>query len=99
MLQAIYQRPRSITLATAEAAEPGSGEVRIDVAYTGVCGTDLHIWHDQHRYWPPVVLGHEYTGRISAVGAGTTGWPVGEYKVYLSINGQVATSVTFTVAK
>jgi L-iditol 2-dehydrogenase len=58
--------------------KPEPGWVVVDVAACGICGTDLHIWHDQHRYWPPVVLGHEYVGRISAVGDGTRTWQPGE---------------------
>lgn len=60
--------------------EPQSkpGWVIADVAACGICGTDLHIWHDQHKYWPPVVLGHEYTGRVTAVGDGIEGWQAGD---------------------
>jgi L-iditol 2-dehydrogenase len=57
-------------------AEPGW--VVADVTACGICGTDLHIQHDQHKYWPPVVLGHEYTGRISAIGNGVAGWRPGD---------------------
>jgi len=42
--------------------------VLIKVKAAGVCGTDLHIWHDQYPYWPPVVLGHEFSGEIVEVG-------------------------------
>jgi L-iditol 2-dehydrogenase len=44
--------------------------VTIDVAYAGICGTDVHILHDAHPYWPPVTLGHELTGTIAATGDG-----------------------------
>jgi L-iditol 2-dehydrogenase len=57
---------------------PRPGWVVVNVTACGVCGTDLHIWHDQHKYWPPVVLGHEYTGRISQVGDGVAGWLPGD---------------------
>lgn len=60
--------------------EPASrpGWVVVDVAACGICGTDLHIWHDAHKYWPPVVLGHEYTGRIARVGPGAGDWRPGD---------------------
>ncbi|MDD2709190.1 MAG: alcohol dehydrogenase catalytic domain-containing protein [Verrucomicrobiae bacterium] len=48
---------------------PGPGEVKIEVAACGVCGTDLHVWHDQFPYWPPVILGHEFAGTIVELGA------------------------------
>ena len=57
-------------------ADPGW--VVADVIACGVCGTDLHIIDDEHKYWPPVVLGHEYVVRIRAVGEGVTRFAVGD---------------------
>lgn len=48
---------------------PGLGEALVEVAAAGICGTDLHIFHDEFRSNPPVVLGHEVAGRVVAVGA------------------------------
>lgn len=56
----------------------GAGQVVVDVDACGVCGTDLHVLHDEHKNWPPVVLGHEYTGRVSQVGSEVHGWSVGD---------------------
>jgi L-iditol 2-dehydrogenase len=63
-----------------EVPEPAIGpdEVLIEVQAAGVCGTDLHVWHDTFPYWPPVILGHEFAGVIAAVGAQVTGWQVGD---------------------
>lgn len=63
-----------------EIVPPGPGEVRLDVAYTGICGTDLHILHGDmdHRIRPPAVVGHEMSGRIAELGPGITGWAVGD---------------------
>jgi L-iditol 2-dehydrogenase len=44
------------------------GEVKIKVAACGVCGSDIHVRHDTFPYWPPVILGHEFTGTIVEVG-------------------------------
>jgi L-iditol 2-dehydrogenase len=52
--------------------------VSLDVTFAGICGTDIHILHDQHAYWPPVTLGHEFVGRIGTVGANVEGWQPGE---------------------
>lgn len=52
----------------------GDDEVLIKVAYSGICGTDLHIYHDQYPYYPPVILGHEFSGEI--VEAGKKGYIV-----------------------
>ena len=52
--------------------EPGPGQVLIAVQAAGICGTDIHIYHDEFRSWPPVVLGHEVSGRVVALGADVT---------------------------
>ena len=56
----------------------GDNEVLIRVAYCGVCGTDLHIYHDQYPYYPPVILGHEFSGEIVEVGKNVTSFSVGD---------------------
>lgn len=63
-----------------EAAPPAPGEVQIAVAYTGLCGTDLHILHGNMdgRVTKPLTFGHEMSGTISALGAGVDEWLVGE---------------------
>lgn len=48
--------------------QPGPGEVKIRVAACGICGSDIHVRHDSFPYWPPVILGHEFTGTIVALG-------------------------------
>jgi len=50
--------------------EPGPGQVLIAVRAAGICGTDLHIWHDEFPTRPPVVMGHEVAGEVVAVGPG-----------------------------
>lgn len=63
-----------------EVAEPrvGQGDVLVEVKAVSVCGSDLHIYHDNHPYWPPVVLGHEFAGVIAALGEDVQGWKVGD---------------------
>jgi L-iditol 2-dehydrogenase len=56
----------------------GDEEVLIEVKAVSVCGSDLHIFHDSHPYWPPVVMGHEFSGVIAAVGSKVTGWKAGD---------------------
>jgi D-arabinose 1-dehydrogenase-like Zn-dependent alcohol dehydrogenase len=53
-------------------------EVLIEVNAAGICGTDLHIYHDEFLYWPPVILGHEFAGVIAAKGDDVTDWDVGD---------------------
>ena len=52
---------------------PGPGEVLVRVAACGVCGTDVHIYHGSKgsaEVVPPVILGHEFSGVVEAVGPG-----------------------------
>lgn len=60
-------------IAIEEAAEPSllSDEVRIEVAYCGICGSDLHgfLGHSARRSRNvPLVMGHEFSGRITEIG-------------------------------
>lgn len=59
---------------------PLPGEVRLKVAYCGVCGTDVHIYHGAmaQRLTLPQVIGHEVSGEIDAVGEGVAGWQPGD---------------------
>ena len=62
------------------ASNPGPGEVQVRVAYTGLCGTDLHIVQGamDGRVSRPHILGHEMSGEVAAVGAGVDGWAIGD---------------------
>ncbi|MGE0224013.1 MAG: zinc-binding dehydrogenase [Acetobacteraceae bacterium] len=58
-----------------EAPSPGAGEVTIRVEHAGICGSDVHAyeWTDGYGFMVPhlpVTMGHEFAGRIVAVGAG-----------------------------
>ena len=75
-----YTGARTLRLQPIAAEPPGPGLVRIDVAYTGICGTDLHIYHGDMdaRVDPPRVIGHEMSGRIAELGDGVDGWQPGD---------------------
>ncbi|OPZ62166.1 MAG: D-arabitol-phosphate dehydrogenase [Firmicutes bacterium ADurb.Bin506] len=59
---------------------PGPGQVMVKVEYTGICGSDLHIFHSDIAIpvRPPVITGHEFSGTIAELGEGVTGWKVGD---------------------
>jgi L-iditol 2-dehydrogenase len=44
------------------------GFARVRVLATGICGTDVHVAHDEYGYEAPVVMGHEILGRVVEVG-------------------------------
>ena len=55
-------------------AEPvaGPGQVVVAVRAAGICGTDVHAMQGLFPWKPPLILGHEYTGVIRAVGRGVS---------------------------
>ena len=60
---------------------PGPGEVVIKNMACGVCGTDVHIANGEPgsaEVTPPVVLGHEYAGEVTAIGEGVTQLHIGD---------------------
>jgi L-iditol 2-dehydrogenase len=58
-----------------DVAEPicGPNQVKVAIAFCGVCGTDIHVLHDTFRNYPPVILGHEFAGTVVEVGAEVSG--------------------------
>lgn len=70
----------SVELRQIPKPEIGPQHVLLEVAAVGVCGSDLHQWTSDHS-WPvnyPVVLGHEFSGRIAALGKEVQGWKEGD---------------------
>ena len=58
---------------------PGPGELLVEIAYCGICGTDLHILDGEFDVGPPPqVLGHEASGTVVAAGPGADPALVGE---------------------
>jgi L-iditol 2-dehydrogenase len=54
------------------------GHVVIEVQAAGICGTDLHIYHDEFPSVPPVIMGHEVAGVIADTGQGVSRVRVGD---------------------
>ena len=77
---ALYRGNRTFEVRTIETAPPAAGEVQIDVAYCGICGTDLHVYlgHMDQRVGFDRVIGHEMSGIVRAVGEGVTTWAAGD---------------------
>jgi L-idonate 5-dehydrogenase len=63
-------------------APPGPGEVQINMATGGICGSDLHYYthggFGAIKVKEPMVLGHEVSGHIAALGEGVSGLKIGQ---------------------
>jgi len=57
------------------------GYVFLRIEMADICGSDLKIYDDDHPYYPPVILGHEFSGEIVDIGPGVQGWKQGEHIV------------------
>ncbi len=77
-LAAVAKAPGRIVLEERPTPRPGPGEVLIEVGACAICGSDLHLL-DGHfsRARFPVVPGHEFMGRIAALGPGVGGFAPG----------------------
>lgn len=56
----------------------GVGEAVVRVTLTTICGTDLHILKGEYPVKPGLIIGHEPVGIIEELGAGVTGYSVGD---------------------
>ncbi|MDR6392525.1 2,3-butanediol dehydrogenase [Paraburkholderia phenoliruptrix] len=85
-----WHGPWDLRLVELDTPRAGPGQVRIAVAYCGICGSDLHEYADGPHAIPvdaphplsgrtaPLTLGHEFCGTVVEVGAGVTGLSLGD---------------------
>ncbi len=80
MKASFYEGNKTFTVKEKEITAPAAGEVRIKVAYCGICGSDVHIYHGNmdSRVSIPETVGHEMSGTIDAIGEGVEGYAVGD---------------------
>jgi L-iditol 2-dehydrogenase len=81
VLAAVLYGQEDLRLEEREVPTPAAGEVVIRVGTATTCGTDLKVWRrggHAKMLKPPALFGHEAAGTIAAIGAGVTGWKVGD---------------------
>lgn len=86
----VGRNPGEANLEELPKPKPGFGEVLLQVAACGVCGSDLHAYRSDRGYeWmePPTVLGHEFAGTVEAVGRGVDRVRPGDRVVAIAIQG------------
>jgi len=78
---------RTIELQEHPVPDAGPGHVLLRSEYCGICGTDLHA-PDLDLFLPPVIMGHEFSAEVVAVGPEVTGWSPG-MRVTINPNGNI----------
>ena len=78
----VIHAPHDLRVDERPADPPGPGQVQVRVGYGGICGSDLHYFHDGGfgtvRIKRPMTLGHEVAGTVVAVAEGVTAVKVGD---------------------
>ncbi len=73
---------KGIWMEEVDIPEIGVNDVLVKIRKTAICGTDLHIykWDEwsQNIIKPGMIIGHEYVGAVAQVGAGVTGFEIGD---------------------
>ena len=77
---AFYRGDKTFSVEQVEAPAPGPGQVSIRVAYCGICGTDMHVFHGNMdaRVGFERILGHEMSGTVASVGQGVSDFAPGQ---------------------
>ncbi len=81
MMQGLFKTakgPGNMELRETSVPEPQPNEVLLEIKAAGICGTDIHIMRDEFPYWPPVIMGHEFSGQIVQIGSKVTGFHIGD---------------------
>ncbi len=68
MKAVVFSRPETIEIATAPDPICGPDEVIVRVARSGICGTDIHIYHNEYMSRFPLIPGHEFSGTVVEAG-------------------------------
>ena len=69
MRSVVVKEPGQLNIESRSVPVPGAHEVRVKIAFAGICGSDVHIYHGHNPFAKyPRVIGHEFYGIIDAVG-------------------------------
>ena len=75
MPAAVYVGDGKIAVEEVPCPEPGPGEVLVEIAECGICGSDLHMVLERYAK-PGAILGHEWSGVVASAPAAPAGLPV-----------------------
>jgi L-iditol 2-dehydrogenase len=81
MLAVVYHGPTDLRVENIAIPAIGEGEILVKVISASICGTDLRIYHGNHRMYPPGTVripGHEVVGKIAKIGSKVENYTVGQ---------------------
>ena len=78
MNAAVLHGPRALTVQPTASPRPTAAAVTVRVTAAGLCGTDYRIWTGDRAVAYPRVMGHEFVGRVAALGSDVTTLAVGD---------------------
>ncbi len=78
MIAAVYKGEKKLMIEQVPVRNIDADELLIKVYACGVCGTDHHIFNGQSHSNPPVILGHEFSGVVTNLGASATEFKEGD---------------------
>ena len=78
MRRLLLAEPEHFVLEEVPIPVPGVEDVIVQVERSGICGSDVHIYHGVSPLKPPVVLGHEFVGIVSDKGANVGNYQLGD---------------------
>ena len=79
MRSVVVKEPGQLNIESRPVPVPGAHEVRVKIAFAGICGSDVHIYHGHNPFAKyPRVIGHEFYGIIDAVGEQVSPARIGE---------------------
>jgi alcohol dehydrogenase len=78
MRAAVFHGVDDVRLEEVPRPRAAAGEAVIRVTMTTICGTDLHIVRGEYAVKPGLIIGHEPVGVIEELGAGVTGYSIGD---------------------
>jgi threonine dehydrogenase-like Zn-dependent dehydrogenase len=79
MKAVVWLGPRQMEVQEMAEPTPSAGEVVIKVEAVGICGSELSGYLGQNSLRvPPLIMGHEFSGRVEALGEGVTGLNLGD---------------------
>ncbi len=93
MRQAVMTAPGKIEIREVPIPSVAADQVLVEIAYVGICGSDIHVYLGKHPYTPyPVVQGHEVSGKVVAIGESVERVKIGDR---VTIEPQVSCGVCY----